>query len=447
VKVAVLDWVLHIIGLLSLLGIHGLLVACESSLVKIRFSHFNRELRDAIDASRSLSAIVEKGDRSTRTLRIGSSLSSIVYVVLLLSLAARWMGPDGLALNGIAFLGGIGGILAVGLFLYHALAEVAPRSLGFEHPLSALRAGSWLLPLMGALTAPFRWLSIEAVSIGWRIFHKSELPDIDSLDLETQIQEVREESPEMSVVAQLILKNTLLMRELVVSDVLLPRNQVKYFDLNLPLSENLQMAKETGHTRFPLCFGDLDRCLGLIHIKDIFRYPGDPARLDPRRIKRNMIRIDSEEPLEEALTKLLSHRMHMALVIDEFHGTEGVLTLERILEQIVGEIRDEFDADEEVLIKSDHSEETAVVSGLTPLHEIEGLFDTELENEDVSTVGGLITSELGEIPPVGASLKHAGLEFSVTEVDETRVLEVRIIRTEGSETESEKDPADEGETR
>jgi CBS domain containing-hemolysin-like protein len=234
----------------------------------------------------------------------------------------------------------------------------------------------------------------------------------------------------------LILKNAVMMRELVVSDVLLPRNQVKFFDLNIPLKDNLDMAKEMGHTRFPLCYGDLDRCIGLIHIKDIFRHKGGLDGLDLRHLKRNMIRIDSEEPLESALTKFLSHRMHMALVIDEFRGTEGVLTLERILEQLVGEIRDEFDADEEVLIRSDEKSDETVVSGLTPLHEIEANFGVEIETEEVSTIGGLVTSELGRIPESGEKLTLFGLQIEITQSDETRIIEVRV-RPDASSSEEE----------
>jgi CBS domain containing-hemolysin-like protein len=304
--------------------------------------------------------------------------------------------------------------------------------------LQSLKAGAPLIIFLGWLTRPIRLLVLGVVRFVWRLWSGEALPDLDSLDLETQIELLRKESPEMSMVAQLILKNTLMMRELVVADVLLPRNQVKYFDLNLSLEDNLKIARESGHTRFPLCYGDLDRCLGLIHIKDIFRYPGDLTRMDLRRLKRNMIRIDSEEPLESALTKLLSHRMHMALVIDEFHGTEGVLTLERILEQLVGEIRDEFDADEEVLIKSDLKNDEAIVSGLTPLHEIESIFDTHLDAEEVSTIGGLVTSELGRIPETGECVQIENLAIEITGVDETRILEVRI-RCVSSDDESADD--------
>ncbi|NDV61142.1 HlyC/CorC family transporter [Puniceicoccales bacterium CK1056] len=429
----------EIIGIPLTLFFNALLVACEFSLIKIRFSHFNTDLKDQVDAHRLLRPLLQSGDRSIRVIRLGLTGCLILYALfsypLLIALFGLVPLPGSLATAGAALLAFI-----VAVTVHQLVGEMFPRAVGLAYPLQSLKTGAPLVIFLGWLTRPIRLLVLGAVRFVWRVWRGESLPDLDSLDLETQIELLRKESPEMSMVAQLILKNTLMMRELVVADVLLPRNQVKYFDLNLTLEENLQMARESGHTRFPLCYGDLDRCLGLIHIKDIFRYPGDLTRMDLRRLKRNMIRIDSEEPLESALTKLLSHRMHMALVIDEFHGTEGLLTLERILEQLVGEIRDEFDADEEVLIKSDLKNDEAIVSGLTPLHEIESIFGTQLDTEEVSTIGGLVTSELGRIPEAGESVEIENLAIEVTDVDDTRVLEVRIRSISASdESEEESD--------
>lgn len=416
---------IELVGIPLTLFVNALFVACEFSLIKIRFSHFNQDLRDRVEAHRQLGPLIASGDRTIRVIRLGLTACLILYalfafplLIALFELAGWDHGFMRAAAALVAFL--------IALTLHQLVGELFPRGLGLAYPFQSLRIGAPFIRFFGWLTRPIRLLVLSVVRFAWRLWRKEPLPDLDSLELETQIELLRKESPEMSMVAQLILKNTLLMRELVVADVLLPRNQVKFFDLNLSLADNLKMARETGHTRFPLCFGDLDRCLGLIHIKDIFRYPGDLDQLDLRRLKRNMIRIDSEEPLESALTKLLSHRMHMALVIDEFRGTEGVLTLERILEQLVGEIRDEFDADEEVLIKTDLENDEAVVSGLTPLHEIESMFGSELDTEEVSTIGGLITSELGRIPETGETVDIANLAIEVTKVDETRILEVRI---------------------
>lgn len=422
-------------GIPTVLFLNGLLVSCEFALIKVRFSHFNRELREQVEAHRFLGPLLAAGDRTVRVIRLGLTACLILYALLFFPLLMALF--DGMAWEG-SLARGVGAVaaFAIAVTLHQLVGELFPRGLGLAYPYKCLRVGTPVILIFGWLSRPLRILIYGIVRFFWRVWRKEALPDLDSLELETQIELLRKESPRMSMVAQLILKNTLLMRELVVADVLLPRNQVKYLDLNLPLEENLELARSSGHTRFPLCYGDLDRCIGLVHIKDIFRSAGDSDSLDLRRLKRNMIRIDSEEPLESALTKLLSHRMHMALVIDEFRGTEGVLTLERILEQLVGEIRDEFDADEEVLIKSDPQTEESLVSGLTPLHEVEAIFGTELDAEEVSTIGGLVTSEMGRIPEVGERLEIADLAIEVTGVDETRVLEVRIRALPSADTET-----------
>jgi CBS domain containing-hemolysin-like protein len=433
------DLMIPLVGVPLTLLVNALLVACEFSLIKIRFSHFDTDLRERVESNKRLGPLLSSGDRTIRVIRLGLTMCLILYALFSYQLFVHFFGQLELAFR--ESVTPISAFLAflTSVTLHQLVGELFPRALGLAYPMRSLLVGAPTITVLGWLTRPLSRVVFQLVSFFWKSWRREPLPDLDSLDLETQIELLRKESPEMSAVAQLILKNALMMRELVVSDVLLPRNQVKYFDLNLPLQENMDMAKETGHTRFPLCYGDLDRCLGLIHIKDIFRFKGDLDKLDLRRIKRSMIRIDSEEPLESALTKFLSHRMHMALVIDEFRGTEGVLTLERILEQLVGEIRDEFDADEEVLIRPEQDSDETVVSGLTPLHEIEANLNIELENEEVSTIGGLVTSELGRIPALGEQVIAHGLKIEVTGVDETRVIEVRIspVPPESSEPETE----------
>lgn len=420
----------EIIGIPLVLSLNALLVACEFSLIKIRFSHFNTELRDRVEEHKRIGPMLASGDRTIRVLRFSLTGCLVLYALFSYPLFELLLNNLELSLYGITTPLSMVLAFILAVSLHHLVGELIPRALGLAYPMQSLKIGTPLILVLGWLTRPIRRVIFALVNYIWRIWHQEPLPDLDSLDLETQIELLQKESPEMSQVAQLILKNTMMMRELVVEDVLLPRNQIKYFDLNLPLSDNLMMAKETGHTRFPLCYGDMDHCLGLVHIKDIFRYKGDLEKLDLRRIKRNMIRIDIGEPLESALTKFLAHRMHMALVIDEFRGTEGVITLERILEQLVGDIRDEFDADEEVLIRPEIDSGETVVSGLTPLHEIEAKFAVDFDNEEVSTIGGLVTSELGRIPEVGTEVFITGLRIEITEVDDTRVIEVKIRPSE-----------------
>jgi len=189
---------------------------------------------------------------------------------------------------------------------------------------------------------------------------------------------------------------------------------------------NLKVMKEAGHTRFPLCHSSLDDCIGILHIKDMFRLSGPLAAVDLVKVKRNVATFELETPLEAALERMLRAKFHMALAVDEFGGIVGVVTFESILEELVGEIQDEFDSEEDQ-IRALRAPHTYRVSGLTPIHDLEEALGVEVENDDVSTFGGLITGELGRIPARGDTLSLAGMRITIDEVDERRVIAVRVV--------------------
>lgn len=412
---------------LILLLMHGLLASCELSLFKLRYARLPEDWRAVLEQLPSLAPLLRETERAMRAIRFGQAATLVCLGILWVPLLANefayletaWFGsPKVLSWFVAIFLV---------LMLHHIIGEVLPRALGLAYPVAILRLSGALLVVFEWLTRPFHGGVHRMSRLIWRVTTRNrKWPSLDALGFEAQLEAFGEQ--DSGQVLKQIVRNAVRLRELEVSDVLLPRNQVKYFNLRESVQDNLKMARETGHTRFPLCLGDLDHCIGLIHIKDLFRYTGDLDRIDLRKIRRDIIRIGLDEPLERALSKLLVHKMHMALVIDEFRGTEGVLTLERILEQLVGEIQDEFDQEEEVLIRAVQADGTALVSGLTPIHDLETAFEVEIKNEAVSTLGGLITSEIGRIPEKGEVLEVEGLVVTVTEVDDTRVIEARVRR-------------------
>ncbi len=411
-----------LLGGLLLLLLNGLLVALELALVRVRFSHFQPELVEKIRQRAPLQRLINHADATVRLARFGIALCALGYAVLVFPLiaeAASWAhGQWGTAAALLA--GALAFVLAASL--YFVFGELVPRGLGLGYPHAALQTGRLALRVVGPMRALVRPLSAFAASL-LRGLGVDKGTGLESLDIEAQIELGSDNRP-LSAIAQTIFRNALNMRELVVSDVLLPRHQVQWMDLNDPLETNLALARSTGHTRFPLCDGDLDRCVGLVHIKDIFRKGGDLRRLDLRRIKRDIIRVSPDEPVEEALQKLLASRNHMALAVDEFRGAEGIITLERILELLVGDIRDEFDVEEDNIVELPDGEFS--VSGLTRVYEVEQALDVEISNDDVSTFGGLITSELGRIPTQGEQLELEGLAVTVTEVDERRVIRTKV---------------------
>jgi CBS domain containing-hemolysin-like protein len=161
-----------------------------------------------------------------------------------------------------------------------------------------------------------------------------------------------------------------------------------------------------------------------MHIKDIFRAKEEVLSLKFKKLARPVVYVRADDHLESVLEKLLEARLHMALVRDDFGGTVGLITIENIVEELVGNIQDEFDSEAEQI--EEINEDEFIVDGLTPIHDVEEKLNIEIEEEDVSTIGGLITSELGRIPEVGQTVRLGNLELEAVEVDEKRVLSARV---------------------
>jgi CBS domain containing-hemolysin-like protein len=236
-----------------------------------------------------------------------------------------------------------------------------------------------------------------------------------------------------------IVGNTLEMGQLKVQDIMVSRKQVQILDVEDGFEKNLEIAKSCGHTRLPLCEGDLDHCLGIIHVKNAFRLlDEDSTQLSLRSITKAPAMLSAEDPLPLALRKMMKWKVHMALVGDEFGGVDGVITLEDILEEVVGEIQDEFDTDETDIEQL--NENCWKISGLTPLHELPEELGIEEDQEEVTSFGGLITQEFGKIPEVQESLKLRNLDVTILEADETSIglAEVRVVEqtTDGSNPET-----------
>ena len=313
---------------------------------------------------------------------------------------------------------------------------ILPRAISSAYYGAVIDKMGGCLLLYQKLLYPLVYISEKVEKKIAAVISNGKVVNLQEFGMEVQIQAINQDDIEPSPVARRIFRNALKMSSLLISDVLLPRHQVHYMDLNDSLEENLKRARESGHTRFPLCRGGMDHCIGLVHIKDLFKRPPNADTLNLVNIKRDISRLSIDEPLEGALERLLMRRMHMALVVDEFGGVAGVLTLENILEELVGDIQDEFDADESLIIPRGGGEYW--VSGLAPIHDVEEVLGYDIVHDEVSTVGGLITAELGRIPKKGETfeIEAAGLSVKIEEVNERRVIAVFLKRVEREEEKS-----------
>jgi CBS domain containing-hemolysin-like protein len=422
-------WISLIVSLSSvaiLLVLHALLEMCEISLVKFRYGRVDDKEWEGLKRHRGIAYLMENGDQTGRVVRFSKTLCTVAVGLLLMAVVSDFFGlfesgkmPDRWLVVLMSFLGAVS--------VHFFFAEIFPRGLAMKDPVKGILCSYRVLLVFQIITMPAMLFFRGLKRMLFRRLGVDVQDELNPLDLDVQIRALGEDSHDLSPVVRKIVNRALQMRELVVQDVLLPRSQVVICDLEETFEANLKIMKQAGHTRFPLCRGNLDDCIGILHIKDIFRCGEALADLDPVKLKRNVAMFELETPLEEALERMLRAKFHMALAVDEFGGIVGVVTFESILEELVGEIQDEFDTEEDE-IRELRAPNTYRILGLTPIHDVEQALALEIGNDEVSTFGGLITGELGRIPARGDTLTLEGMRITIDEVDERRVIATRVVR-------------------
>ena len=209
-----------------------------------------------------------------------------------------------------------------------------------------------------------------------------------------------------------------------VADIMVPRSKMDMLDISRPLAEVLPKIIETGHSRFPVYEGDRDNIVGILLAKDLLLSISNP-QLDLSPLVRPAVFIPETKRLNVLLRDFRSSRNHLAIVIDEHGGTAGLVTMEDVLEQIVGEIEDEYDEDAEKTIFQTGTNSWRAM-GITEIEIFNKTFGTELPDDDYDTVGGWLAAELGRIPRRGDSLSYAGLNITVVGADARRALWLHI---------------------
>lgn len=229
------------------------------------------------------------------------------------------------------------------------------------------------------------------------------------------------------------------LRRMRVEDVMIPKVEIVAAAEDVSLADLVELFRESGYTRLPVFRGTLDTPLGLIHLKDValsHGFNGDGAEFDMTSLLRPLIYAPPSMPIGVLLQKMQTDRMHMALVIDEYGGVDGLLTLEDLVEQVIGEIEDEHDLEEGVLWAEDATG-SWLAEARAPVDEFEeatGLkLELEAEDEDeIDTLGGVVFMEAGRVPARGEVIVHpSGIEFEVVDADPRRIKRLRV-RAPGS---------------
>ncbi len=227
-----------------------------------------------------------------------------------------------------------------------------------------------------------------------------------------------------------MIERALDFRDADVADNMQPRTRMFALDINTDLSEAVRQVSEAGHSRVPLYRRDMDEIVGILYVKDLLRHwdREDAATLTLSRIARKPFFVPETKRIGRMLDEFKRRKMHLAIVLDEYGGTAGLITIEDILEEIVGEIEDEYDEAVDTPMLQMLGEHEAEVDAQVHVNDLGDALDIEIESDEFDTVGGLVFTALGRIPTAGDEFDYAGLHVTVLDASERSVNRVRVVR-------------------
>jgi CBS domain containing-hemolysin-like protein len=414
----------------ALVFLNAFFVAAEFALVKVRPTQL--DLR------------VARGERRARVARhmvqhLDAYISATQLGITLTSLALGWVGEPAFAWIVQPIVGWIPGIdedltrslslaLAFGTItaLHIVLGELAPKSIALVKAEQTTLGIALPLYFFYKLTYPAIWVLNHTANLILKALGIRPMGDHALLHNEEELRLLLASSSQgegqLEINKAELLDNVFELSNRVARQVMVPRGDVVYLSTQRTLEENLKRARESGHTRFPLCEGELDKVIGMVHIKDLFRTQRPLESLT--EVARKIPMIPETLSLDRLLRRMREERLHFAAVLDEYGGVSGIVTLENVIEEIVGSIQDEFDVERPELVE--RGENTYLVSGAMLVADLESELEIELSNRDEDTVGGIVLSELGRRPVEGDRISVGHYHFEVVEVQGNRIKTLRL---------------------
>jgi CBS domain containing-hemolysin-like protein len=439
--------ILYIVGIVFFLLLNAFFVASEFAIVKVRPSQIEAQAKEkGTDPTLALH-VVNHLDGYLSANQLGITISSLALGFLgepfVKALVYPLLAFTGMPERGIYWTSLILAYASF-TFLHVVIGELVPKSLAIR---KSLMVTTILVAPLHLFYKGFQWVILFfngtanlILKVVFRIEPVSESEHIHSAEELALLVTQSGKSQEVTETEREILINALGLNELWVRDVMTPRNKVIFLDADEPFEKTLEIAIRSKHTRFPLVKGHLDNSIGLIHIKDLFKLINDPDP-DLMRIKRELKIVPDTMPLDTLLKFFLREHAHLALAVDEFGTPVGIVFLDNIMEELVGDIQDEFDNERSAFTRVNDSE--FVVEGTMTLNDLGGFVeDLVIDSGEVTTVGGYVTQQLGRFPEVGETLEVLGYEARVTSTDGRRVGQIHFRKIDPEETENSSEEAD-----
>ena len=415
---------LELLAVAVLILLNGFFVAAEYGLVTVRRTRM-LELaeREQSRPARQVLGITQSPPRFIAAMQLGVTLTS---------LAIGALGEHALAETFDPVLATVLAVILAYLiltFLHVVIGELVPKAIALAYSERTALAVSTPVRSFFVVFGPLVWLLRRSTVGVLRVFGLEEPGAEGAVHSEAELKMLVSESTERGEIEegeQEMLYKVFDFADKEVSDVMVPRPEVVALSIELPPEEALQAVLDSPYTRYPVYRGSLDEIVGVLHVRDLIEAMHDRgiASVRVEELVRTAYMVPETKDLAALLTEFRRTNQHMAIVINEYGAMEGIATLEDLLEEIVGEIEDEFDLPDETVERVD--EDTIRIDGTFPIDDFNEQFQTELPVEDYHTVAGFVFGALGRAAERGDVVEDHGLRFHVDEVEGSRIQRLTI---------------------
>lgn len=431
--IIVSNWLIVFILLL----INGFFVAAEFAIVRARKTKIEQLTKDGnVDAKLALKALED----------MNFFIAAVQVGVTIASIGIGWFGSPTVEMmlkpvleefpSAQAYIAPITAVVAflVITFLHVVIGEQVPKCIALQYPEKISLYVAKPMDLFMTISKPFVWILNVACNSILKLFRipvnsARVIHTIEDLDL---LVDTSYDEGVLNETEKDMLHNMFNFSDLTAREVMIPRTDMICVPIDMPFDELNKLAKDNQYTRYPVYDGDIDHITGLIHVKDLYSLSIEDKETSVESIQRKILLVPETMTLDNLVREFKKNKSQMAVVVDEFGGTSGIITLEDVFEEIFGDVQDEFDEETEFDIrelKPNHY----LANGMLRLDELANYFDIpdeKLDDEDVDTIAGLVVKELGRLAQLDDVVKYNEFTFTVKEIDGARITKLLIVKEE-----------------
>ncbi|MFZ1290038.1 MAG: hemolysin family protein [Melioribacteraceae bacterium] len=416
-----MDWFYRTILLIVLLLFSALFSSSEVALFSLDDKKLDEINKTSKHIGKYIAKLIAFPKKLLITILIGNTISNVAASIISVSIALDIAKIYNYSVDIVLIIQII--ILTIIVILF---AEVTPKVWANKHPVKISKLIATPLYFISIVLSPIsKLLSILMKVLTSNVKYdksRTALSTSDIADLaDIGIEKGTLEEEEHELIHGLVSFKSMLARE-----VMTPRVDIISVSEDIPFSELIQIIKTSGHSRIPVFSNDLDTIIGVIHAKDLLPFLNNESLFNIKKVTRDCLFVPETKLLSTLMKEFQEKNMHISIVVDEYGGTAGLITLEDILEEIVGEIRDEYDIEEDEILQI--SDNKFVMFGKVYIDEIEEKLNINIEvpNEDFETLGGFIFNHAGTIPDVGYKFEKYGYSFKVIALENNRISKVEV---------------------